>query len=340
MKHLKRLLWMLLSFFLLSCEKQDEAIVLPEPGDVLQLSAAMGSNYDEQVYVDLSTGAISAIPYRRFDLMFETDPNGKFIFLNSAKYMFAGRAVQQDFFTADTTGITWKVDAEHLQGDSTAIGNWWVGANGTAYASDVFVIDRGRVEHSGADRFRKFQVLSAGQNMYEIRYAALDNSGLSVFTVPKDTLYSLMYFSFDNNGALVQQAPPKDQWDFVFTKYTHTYFDQPLSSPFRYYPVTGVLLNKWQPVKGQVFKKDSTANYIPFEQMASPGVVNYPLSENADVIGFDWKYYDFANSSYFMRPDLYFICLDREGFYYKLRMLDFYDGSGTKGTITLQYQRL
>ena len=31
---------------------------------------------------------------------------------------------------------------------------------------------------------------------------------------------------------------------------------------------------------------------------------------------------------------------DKNGYYFKMRMIDFYDGSGNKGTITLEYQRI
>jgi len=65
------LLMLLLSFFSVSCQKEDEAIVLPLPGDVSQLIAPMGNDYTDQVYVSLSKGKVHIVPYRNFDLAFE-----------------------------------------------------------------------------------------------------------------------------------------------------------------------------------------------------------------------------------------------------------------------------
>ncbi|MBL7924941.1 MAG: HmuY family protein [Bacteroidia bacterium] len=330
-----------LSFLALSCQKEDSPVILPPPGPVQQLVAAMGSNYDDQVYVSLSKGIVHTAPYRAYDLMFEASATGYHIFLNSGKLMFACRTGNTDFFGADSVNASWLVDAEHLDGDSTAIGNWWSAASiGPTGYSEVFVIDRGRADHTGNDRFRKLQVLSADDTHYEIRFSAMDNSGLTVMNIPKNPAYSLMYLSFDNNGTLVQQAPPASDWDFVFTKYTHVYFDEPPGSPFRYYPVCGALLNKWRETTGMVMLKDSTPGYVPFADCAYTLANTYQFSTDADVIGFDWKYYDFGNSCYYITPDLYFVMKDQDGLYYKMRMVDYYDQNGNKGTITLQYQRM
>lgn len=326
---------------LTGCQKEDEAIVLPAPGPVQQVMAELGSNYDDQVYVSLSKGTMHTVSYRTFDLAFEASPQGRHIYLNGAKYMFLSHTGNADIALADSAGSSWQVDAEHLGDDSTAFGNWWssasVNSNG---CSNVVVVDRGRLDHTGADRFRKIQVIEADDVHYRIRFSNIDNSGLTEMDIPKNPNYSLMYFSFNNGGTMVQQAPPKNDWDFVFTKYTHVYYDEPLTSPFRYYPVTGVIINFWNDVSGSVAKKDSTPDYVPFMDFEYGHVYPMPFTYKADVVGFDWKYYDFGSSQYYIRPDLYFVLKDNQGFYYKLRMVDFYDHSGNKGTVTFEYQRI
>lgn len=333
---------LLLSIFLFSsCQKEDVAVVLPPPGPVQQLIAPMGMNYDNQVYVSLSQGKITIAPYRAYDLMFEASPLGMHIYLNSGKLMFASMASNPDFYLADSSGSNWKIDASNYMDDSTAIGEWWIPAalNLNGY-SNVYVVDRGRIDHTGADRFRKLQIMSADDTHYEIRYSKLDNSGVQVMSIPKNPDYALTYFSFNNNGAVVNQAPPSSDWDFVFTKYTIQYFDEPLSSPFRYYPVTGALLNRWKDMSGSVIKKDSIPAYLPFTDCAYNNVDSFPFTNIADVIGYDWKYYDFGNGQYFIRPDLFFLLKDEKGNYYKVRMVDFYSQQGEKGTVTLEYQRM
>ncbi len=338
---LQSLTLMLIAVLFFSCQKEEEAIVLPPPGDVEQLIAVMGNNYDDQVYVSLSKGKVHVVPYRNYDLAFEAAPQGFHIYLNGAKYMFACPAGTSDFFLADTSSASWRVDAEHLHTDSTALGNWWVAAfSNTSGHSDVFIIDRGRMDHSGNERYRKIQVLAADDVHYRIRFSYLDNSNVTVLDIPKNSDYSLMYFSFAGNGSLVQQAPPAADWDIVFTKYTHVYFDEPPGSPYRYYPVTGTLINIWNRTTGTVLKMDSVPDFIPFSSFTYSNVAGLPFTANADVIGFDWKYYDFNNSKYLITPNLYYVLKNPDGFYFKIRMIDFYDQNFNKGTVTMEYQRI
>ena len=103
-----------------SCQKEDEAVVLPAPGDSKSLVASMGTNYDNQIYVSLSRDTVYAANYRNFDLSFEASPSGRHIYLNGAKYMFLAHSGTTSISSADSAGADWKVDAEHLDGDSTA----------------------------------------------------------------------------------------------------------------------------------------------------------------------------------------------------------------------------
>lgn len=338
---MKNYLFIVVALIVSSCQKEDEAVVLPPPGSVQQLVAPMGSNYDDQVYVSLSLGTVTVAPYRAYDLMFESSAQGMHVYLNSGKLMFASRTNNGDFNLADSSNSNWRVDAANYMDDSTAIGDWWVSSasNLNGY-SNVFIIDRGRIDHTGVDRFRKLQILSANDTRFEIRYSKLDNSDVTVMSIPKNPNYSLIYFSFNNNGTLVNQAPPSSDWDFVFTKYTHVYFDEPITSPFRYYPVAGALINRWKGMSGSVIKKDSIPAYLPFVDCAYSNVDSFPFSTIANIIGFDWKYYDFGNNQYFVRPDLFYLLKDEKGVYYKIRMLDFYNQQGVKGTVTLEYQRI
>jgi len=324
-----------------SCQKEDDRVVLPLPGTVNQMVAPMGANYDDQVYVSLNKGVIHIAPYRAYDLMFESSAQGLHVYLNSGKLMFGARTTTSDFFLADSANSNWRVDAENYMDDSTAIGSWWINAaaNIGGY-SNVYFIDRGRVDHSGSERYRKLQIMTYDDTHYQIRFSKLDNSALTVMTIPKDPNYALKYLSFNNNGTLVDQAPPSKDWDFVFTKYTHVYYDEPLSSPYRFYLVTGAITNKWKGMTGSILKKDSVQGYMPFNDCVYNMISPFPFSSVADIIGYDWKYYDFGNNQYYIRPDLFFLLKDEDGNYFKLRMLDFYDQQGNKGTVTLEYQRI
>jgi hypothetical protein len=320
------------SLFLTSCEKEDSPITLPPPGEMKVVSASMGLNYDDQVFVDFETGLTKTVPYRSYDLAFEASADGWRVYLNTGKLMFVANTTSNDLVVADSTGKEWKTETEHLYDDSTAFGNWQSG-------NAVYVIDRGRVEHFGAARWRKFQILSVNDNEYKIRFSLYNNTQVTDFTIPKNPAYSLMYFSFENGGKMVDVAPEKNMWDVVFTKYTYTYYSEPVNSPYRYYLVTGALLNKWAGNENICIRQDSIVNYIPFVEVDGIEAASYPFNQLAGAIGFGWKDFDF-NLGYIIVPNRYYLLKDNTGFIYKIRFLDFYDDQGNKGTATFEYQRL
>lgn len=320
-----------------SCEKEDDPVTLPPPGELQTMTAEMGNSYDNQVYVDLETGTQTVVPYRSYDLAFEASANGFRIYLNTGKLMFVLNTGSTDITTADTTGGTWKTDPDHLYDDSTAFGDW-KDVTGNSL-NKVYVIDRGRTEHFGAARWRKMQVLSVNATEYKIKFSAMNNTGVTEFTIPKDNNYSLIYFSFENNGKMVTVAPQKNLWDLVFTKFTHTYYTEPVNSPYRYYIVTGALLNRWAGCTNLIMQQDSTPYFMPFESVSGQDMINLPFDNRAAVIGFDWKLYDF-NLGYIIYNDRYYLLYDTSGFYYKIRFLDFYDSIGNKGACSFEYQRL
>lgn len=324
-------------FLLNSCMKEDERMMLPPSGELKVLSATMGVNYDDQVYADLETGITKSVPYRSYDLAFEASPDGWRLYLNTGKLMFVKNSGTTDFATADSSSGIWTTETEHLYDDSTAFGTWF--DNDGNSLQQVYVIDRGRVEHFGTERWRKMQILSVNDLEYRIRFSNYNNTQLTEMIIPKDDNYSLMYFSFSNGGQVVEVAPQKHLWDVVFTKYTYTYHTEPLNSPYRYYLVAGALLNKWAGHSNLELRQDSTVGFIPFEQMNASQASAVPLNTLAGAIGFNWKMYDF-NLGYVILSDRYYLTEDHLGFRYKIRFLDFYDDQGNKGTVKLEYQRL
>ena len=320
-----------------SCEKEDKSIVLPPPGSMQTMEASMGLNYDNQVYVDFETGNQKVVPYRSYDLAFEASANGFRVYLNTGKFMFVANTGASEITIADSTGHEWKTEKDNLYDDSTAFG-FWVDAGMQSY-NQVYVVDRGRTEHFGSARWRKLQLLEVTPTEYHIRFSLYNNTQVTDFTIPKNADYSLMYFSFENGGKMVDVAPKKNEWDLVFTKYTHTYDSEPVTSPYRYYLVSGALLNRWSDNENAIVKKDSTYGYLPFNEITSSHIGNFSYNKNAGQIGFAWKEFTF-NVGYFIYDDRFYMLKDPSGYYYKIRFLDFYDALGNKGTASFEYQRL
>ncbi len=347
---MKRVLQLHFYFLLLviiaSCEKEETPYVLPTTASganaypIQKGVANIGPNYDDAVYFSLSNGSEVTRPFNSYDLAFEASPNGYHIYLNTGKFMFACRTGSTNITTADTIGKEWFVDNDHQDNDSLAINNAY---NNSTNANQVFVIDRGKTEYlfNWAERLRKIIVQEVTDSTYTIIYSKYNNTSLDTFTITKNAAYSLMYFSFDNGGKMVQMAPEKNQWDFVFTRYTHTYFEEPIGSPYRYYLVNGGgLNNRWNGVTGTMVK-DSLPNYKPFSDFTFSDCANHTFVQNSDVIGYAWKEYDFNSSSFLIIPNKYFIIKDVAGIYYKIRLIDFYNSlTGDKGFITFEYQRI
>jgi hypothetical protein len=325
---------------LTSCIKEDAAVVLPPPGDMEQLMAVMGTDYNQQVYVSLSKKQTYLRNSKNYDLAFEASSSGMRIYLNGAKFMFAADANTFSLMNADSSGKSWNVDDEELHADSGAFAKWWTNLSNADQCSHVYLIDRGRIDFTGSNRWWKFQVLHVDADKYTIAISRYDNAVSDTVDIVKDPAYALMYFNFDAPHQLVQQAPPSSDWDIVFTKYTHVYYDQPLTSPYRFYPVTGVISNVWAGTQCLEQELDSVPNFIDYNQFVYNSTPNYVFSNDADIIGFDWKYFDFGQARYFVYPNQYFVVKASDGLFYKLRMIDFYDPSGNKGSISMEYQRL
>jgi hypothetical protein len=321
-----------------SCEKNNDKPITLAPIDTntISMQVNIGVNYDTMVFVHLSSGTMYSSAIKNYDLAFEASEQGAHVYLNTGKYMFAWKSTSTNLFNTDTTGIQWQTDADNLLADSTVFGNCMPQSLNSL--SQVVVVDRGKLYHTGSDRYRKIQIVSIDNNGYSIRFSKLNNSDYFEFVVPKNSNYALVYFSFDNGGRMVNMAPPSNQWDIVFTRYIHTYWDQPLQ--FRYYSVNGALTNIWNNTTCAILKKDSLPNYIPFETFSYSSIPMYPFSSEGNKIGFEWKYFDFNDNKYYITPDMYFIVNDANNHYYKIKFYDFYNTTGTRGYPAFYYQRI
>lgn len=321
---------------LTSCEKDETPLSLNDPGDLTVMEASMGNTYNQIVFVDLFENKTYSAAYNSYDIAFDASAGGKSVYLNQGKFMFAARSGYAIMSLADSSGLNWLTDHEHLYDDSLAMSSYY--QNGV-YSGEVFIIDRGAYEHSGAERYRKFRIDTVDQTHYQITYSYLDNSGLQSLVIPKNNDYALMYFSFNAGGQLVNVAPPSRQWQLMFCKYIHEYTSEPIGSPFRYYIVTGTVMNKWNDVQAGMQAKDSLPGYIPFGNIELVQAQNVPLYQQAAYIGFEWKIFSFTTNLYSIIPDRYYIIKDDRGYLFKLRFIDFYDSSGNKGSAIFEYKR-
>ena len=319
--------WLLLAILigsLCSCEVAEKGIPkpVPAPTNAVTSQVSMGATYDYQIYYDLETNkAVSQNLKSIWDVAFEASSDGFHVILNTSKSMFAHNSGTNNFDAADTAGKlnTLLYDASSGNLDSTAIGDW-------RSAKNVYFIDLGYDASGNHLGYKKLQILSSDATSYEVKMASLDGSDMIQKVVTKDSNYNFMFMSL-TGGTMVTVEPPKNTWDLAFTQYVTIFYDPGLLP----YLVTGCLLNHYQ-TSGA---KDSL---IAFDSVNLNFVQSDTLSKTIDVIGYDWKTYN--GTKYTTNSAMIYFIKNRNGHYFKLHFLDFYNQSGEKGNPMFEFQQL
>ncbi len=311
-----------------SCFKEDEIVKLPPQGDVIRGKVALGENYENQIFFDIATNKIISTNLKTdWDLSFEAASDSFNIYLNYSKKMYAGTSKETSFDkVTSSSGITLKFDDITGNPDSAAFVDWYYEKDGT-YASNeyVYVVNRG-LGLNGEDLGKKKIIVQIENGNYKLHYANLDGSDDKELIVKKNNDYHYMYFSFDNG--IVDIAPKKTDWNLQFTRYV-TILPTDDGGTIEYL-VTGILTNP--------YNVEVAEDTISFEDIELEDVENYNFSKDFDVIGYDWKI--FLDGEYTIDINKSFIIKNNDGFYYKLRFIDFYDENGIKGTPTFEIVKL
>lgn len=319
---MNKLIYIVLLVFLFSCKKEEIPVAKHLAGDIITNSFEMGTDYKKQAFFDLNTNSfISENIKTSWDLGFESSESGSHIILNSANFMFVGKVIGSSFNSiTDTTGLEWHCDDPSGNFNSTAIGDW---QNDNA----VYVVNRGS-DHLGISRgFCKIEFQSVTAIDYTFRIANLDGSLEEQVVVNKDSNYNYIALSCDTRTS-VSIEPHKESWDIQFTQYTHIFTDLDHE-----YLVTGVLTNRNNVQVAQVFDKS-------YSDISFGDVGSYSFSSDINLIGYDWKFYDFSVGSYTINLNQNYIVKTTEGLYYKIHFIDFYNGQGDKGTPVFEIQEL
>lgn len=304
----------------LACEKQEIPIQPHESGDVITNSVKLENDYRYQVFFDLETNKEVARNLKtEWDLAFDCSANSNKVLLNSAKYMRAANTLSTNFAAInDTTGYVFKIDMPSGNIDSTAIGNWT--------PNNVYIIERGFNELGQHLGFCKFEIIVSDANQYQVHFAKLDGTNDFTMIIPKDNDYNFSFLSFA--GSIKNIEPPKEDWDLMFTQYTHYFSDTKTS-----YLVTGCVTNRHKVLTAQVFNK-------PFENINLDDVNQYVFYNTINKIGYNWKEYNYNTGVYEIFYDMNYIIKSTEEKYFKLHFIDFYDTFGVKGTPVFEFQEL
>lgn len=333
-KHAPVLLCVVIFIFSLSsCFKEKPMKPKSNNNSDRQVVIPMTSTYKNIFFFNLQSGqVIKESDPATYDLMFENAVDKLSIWLNSSKLMQLRRTNTTDFSKVtynDTLGYDgWILDRSTFSEDSNAIGKWWSEAgDGISSTQEVYLVSLGKDLEGNSLGYRKLKIESFAGNTYNIRFAFPDGSDEHTFSIAKDGATCYRYFSFADGGKLADIEPPKDNWDFVFTRYGYVFFD-PYYLP---YIVVGALSN---PLHIEAYV-DSTIN---FENVKLEDLHIEKFSSYRDVIGYNWKSYDFTE--YKALPYRIYFIKTEDGRYYKMRFLDFYNENFERGYPTFEYEEM
>jgi len=319
---MRRYLIYLVTFLFFSCEKEELAILPHSPGNILSKEIELGIDYRNQVFYDLGSNSVVNNNLKTdWDLGFQSSNDGFHVLLNSSTFCALSHINNYSFFdTLTTNNLSWIWDNPNGNLDSSAFGDY-------RDKGGFFILDRGYNVNGNPRGFKKIKIDTVTINFYQITYSNLDNSEFNSLKVYKDPLVGFTSFSFTQND-VVNIQPPIDDWDLIFTQYTHL-FDDPTTPS---YLVTGVLSNY-----DIMVAKDTSYS---FNEITYEMLTNFNFTYECNAIGYDWKNYNHNSGSYTINSNVNYIIKDRKQKYFKLRFTDFYNSDGDKGYPTFELQEL
>ncbi len=306
--------YLLSGLLLCGCVKDELPVPRADRGGATSHRVCLGSGYAQQIWFDLGTGSVVSENERTaWDLAFESAPDGWHVMLNGSRLMSAWNIGSVDLHQPhDTLGLYdgRRIDAPSGRLDSTAVGDWRSGA-------DVYMIDRGYGSDGTFLGQRQVRFLSVDATTFSFEHTDLAGGDAHTVTVQKDPSRTYTYFSFTSGQVLIE--PVLGAWDLQFTQYTHQFYE-----PYIPYLVNGVLID------GAHTRVAELAG-VDFAGVTLGDTAAFPFDHLRNTIGYDWKTYSFETSSYTVVPDRVYIVQDHEGYFFKLRFLEFYGPQGQTG---------
>ncbi len=313
-------LFFIIAIFAAACVKDEIPIEPIERGQVQESQVNMGQGYIQQVYFSLENNEIAGTAlYPDWDIAFENGDAGWRILLNDAKLMSAWKSSFEEIETATDSaefGQNKAVEVAAQMMENPAMGDW-------RNFEGVYLLDLGYNEQGALMGHYWLQIGSAQPNEYSFHYkkygedavhsGAISKSGSSVFTL----------YSFAEHREI--QTPSAEAWNIKFSKFTHQFLDPPVD-----YLVTGVLLNPINTVAAEISDR-------PFQEISAADTADIGWSNRPDIIGYNWKFYNFDSGTYEVDQSRSWIIRTASGFYYKFRFTDFYDETGQVGVPNFEF---
>ncbi len=310
---------LIFAILLSSCLKE-RPVPVQESGGTQTVQIEVGEFYRNQVFYDLEQSKVVEIKDKDvWDVALNCSDTSNHLILNSAKIMGVVFLANEDLSTPiSTSGINWTYESSQGFYTHSPLYDWHT-------KQGIFVINAGMNylgQHQGYFKIKP-ELIPEGVRILWVKNG---QTTINEIVLNKDDAYNYIAFSFLTNN-VVKSEPEKSTWDLKFSVYTHVFEDH---TP---YSVVGVLLNTHL-VKGV------DASSHTYEAISLVSAESENLSEELDVIGYDWKEYSFDQSLYIVNSTMSYIIQSRNAYYFKMRFIDFYNEMGIKGYPTFEMEGL
>ena len=311
-------------FSIISCIKEELPVPAHVAGDIVLEQVEMGEYYNTQIFYHLeSKSTVTQNNETDWEIAFECSDSGSNVILNSSIVCSAYNTYSTNFDSSYAIPISgWKYDVTNGNLDSTAI---VIDSN-----NYVYIINLGTSVSQNIERgYKKIIIKIINNQQYQIRSADLSGENDTTITIYKDSDFNFLAYSLTTN-TVVDVFPFKNNWDLMFTAYTHLFKDYDPPLPYR---VSGVLINRFN----TLVSEDTTYNFneINYDLVQNSSTLEYV--SDIDVIGYDWKPY---NGTFTIKENLNYVIKTNSGLYFKLRFVDFYNDNGVKGSPKFEFQKL
>ncbi|KAA5538472.1 HmuY family protein [Paenimyroides baculatum] len=292
-----------------------------------------GPSQANQVYIDLSSGAMTTVPRISWDLGFYSGNEFRVILNNSVK-MSAKSLNSTNLATVVTEDNTMLISQG--SGSVDQIDNPTGVITGTAIAevsandaeNSVYLINLGSnpsstvpplgspAADSGSHRgWKKVRILRSA-NGYKFQYADLNATTFNEVIIDKNAAFNFNFFSFTANAA-VNVEPQKEKWDLNFTTFTNIFGG---NTPY-FFPDFVVNNSRG----GALAYSVSTADFS-FDSFTMANVDQSKFINDQRGIGSSWRGTSAPGpdgnpmSQFVLKTDVFYVLKDPAGNIYKIKM--------------------
>ncbi len=314
-----------------------------------------GPSQANQVYIDLSSGAMTTVPRISWDLGFYSGSDFRVILNNSVKMSAksmentdmslvlsedssmlisqgAGNANQVDDPSGLITGTTIAEISDNENDNYVYLINLGNSPSDSSPALGSVAVDNG--PHRG---WKKVRILKDGTG-YKLQYADLSATTYNEVSIAKNGAYNFSFFSFNSNS-VVNVEPEKDKWDINFTTFTNVVN---FGTPLPYFYPDFVTNNS----RGGALVYSVSTNDISYENFSLSNVDNSKFIEDQRGIGSSWRGTSaqgpdgFPISQFVLKLDIFYVLKDTAGNLYKIKMTGGALENEERGHPTFQYELL